>query len=227
MPLLQAPQDLVGAFEQCHARLLQQAAQQPQPHHHPKEHEHPHQQQQRLNVSHSGASCLLVCIDPAKKQLLAASAGLCHAVMARAAPADALTVLELSPRLALGYNVAETSRLDAEGSQICYSCRVMSPQQGDSTTSQSQQAAAASGQGQLPWGAQQQVQQQQQASCPEPVLIGPDGQAHAGVRASRLLGYSSASSAGRYQTVALPVLERELSGNYLTRLGMRWLGMLH
>jgi hypothetical protein len=128
--------------------------------------------------------------------LLAAAAGLCQGVMARAAPAGALTVLELSPRLALGYNVAETSRLDAEGSRICYSCRVVSqPQEG--TSDQSQQSAAASGHWQLPWVAQQ--QQQQQASCPEPVLIGPDGQAHAGVRASRLLGYSSVNSAGGYQ----------------------------
>lgn len=184
--LLQTPNDLLAAFEQCHARLLQQAAHQQPQQQLPQEH-----QQQHLNVSHSGASCLLVCVDPASKQLLAASAGLCQGVMARAAPGGALTVLELSPRLALGYNVAETSRLDAEGSRICYSCRTLSQPT-------PQQPAAAAGTGGQPsmTGATQQQVQQQQTSCPEPVLIGPDGQPHAGVRASRLLGYSSASSAG-------------------------------
>lgn len=176
---MQTPDDLTAVFEQCHAQLLQQASQQPQQH------------QQQLNISHSGASCLLVCLDQANKQVLAASAGLCHAVMARAAPGGALTVLELSPRLALGYNVAETSRLDAEGSSICYSCRTLAqwtPQAQDQQDSK----AAPAGQ-----------QQHQQATCPEPVLIGPDGQPLHGVGASRLLGYSSASSAG---VVASPVV---------------------
>jgi hypothetical protein len=175
----QTSDDLTAAFQQCHAQLLQLASQQPQQH------------QQQLNISHSGASCLLVCIDQANKQVLAASAGLCHAVMARAASGGALTVLELSPRLALGYNVAETSRLDAEGSSICYSCRMLSlwaPQAQDQQDSKAAPAAQ---------------QQQQQATCPEPVLIGPNGQPLVGVGASRLLGYSSATSAG---VIATPVV---------------------
>lgn len=177
---LQMPDALISAFEQCHAKLVQQASQQPQ-----------HQYQHPLDVSQSGASCLVVALDLASKQLLAASAGLCHAVMARAAPGGALTVLELSPRLALGYNVAETSRLDAEGSSICYSCRTLvqcTPQP------QGQQDAQS---------AVDPQQQLQQATCPEPVLIGPDGAPLPGVRASRLLGYTSASAAG---VTATPVV---------------------
>lgn len=128
--------------------------------------------------------------------MLAASAGLCHGVMARSAPGGAFTVLELSPRLALGYNVAETSRLDAEGSSICYSYRTLPmhwapPQQQQHNAGAVAQAAPAH------------QHQQQQASCPEPVLVGRDGQPFPGVRASRLLGYTSASSAG---VTATPVV---------------------
>lgn len=123
--------------------------------------------------------------------MLAASAGLCHAVMARSAPGGALTVLELSPRLALGYNVAETSRLDAEGSSICYSYRTLPMQQQQHNAGAVAQAAPAH------------QHQQQQASCPEPVLVGRDGQPFPGVRASRLLGYTSASPAG---VTATPVV---------------------
>lgn len=134
-------------------------------------------------------------VDQDKKQLLAASAGLCHAVMARSASEGKLTVLELSPRLALGYNVAETSRLDAVGSSICYSCDSGTLQQGSllqEDQQQPQDTAAATAAATEP----QQEPQLQLPCCPEPVLVGPNGLPLPGVQSSRLLGYSSASTAG-------------------------------
>lgn len=194
-PSQQAAKDLVAAFEQCHAKLLQQSQAQQQLHNTQQQsQQHQHHQ---LNASSSGASCLLVCLDQDNKQLLAASAGLCQAVLARAAPDGALTVLELLPRLALGFNVAETSRLDALGSRICYSFSGTQQQQQQQKLLQQQQQQEL----EAPAAEETPQQQQQQlssssSSTNEPVLIGPDGQALPSVRSSRLLGFSTATSAG-------------------------------
>lgn len=135
-------------------------------------------------------------VDQDNKQLLAASAGLCHAVMARSASEGKLTVLELSPRLALGYNVAETSRLDAVGSSICYSCDSSTLQQGTLLQEEQQQPQDAAATTAAAEAEPQQEAQLQLPCCPEPVLVGPNGLPLPGVRSSRLLGYSSASTAG-------------------------------
>lgn len=174
----------MAAFQQCHQQLLQQQHQQ----------QHGQQPQQQttncsgnsINLSHSGASALLVALDPAQQRLLVASAGLCRAVLARSTPTGDLTVMELTTYLALGHDATETARLDAAGSSICYPAAgaVHRDYQGTATRASNSSSP-------------------QTLYQPEAVLVGPDGQVLPGVKASRMLGYTSAAAAG---VVSTPVV---------------------
>lgn len=85
--------------------------------------------------------------------------------------------------------MAETSRLDAHGSSICYSHSDSS----SSSSCYSRNGLAAADEDNKE---SQQQQQQQAASCPGPVLLDPTGKPLPGLGASRVLGFSAASSAG-------------------------------
>ncbi|KAF8065920.1 hypothetical protein HT031_002981 [Scenedesmus sp. PABB004] len=157
------PAAVEAAFQQCQEQLLARArappGQEPAP---------------ALDAVTSGASALAVALDQAGGRLLVASAGLSKAVLARSSPAGDLTVMELTPRLALGHDPTETARLDAAGSVVAYA-----------QPAHPSGAPGGAGAAAAPPGEQQ-----------EAVLLGPDGALLAGVSATRLLGFAGAARAG-------------------------------
>ncbi|WIA17384.1 hypothetical protein OEZ85_014242 [Tetradesmus obliquus] len=169
---------LEAAFLQCHQQLLQL-----QPQQNPQANAGPGS---TLDTATSGTAALLLSLDQSRSQLLVASAGLCTAVLARSSPAGGLTVLELTPRLALGHDPTETARLDAAGSSISYT------QQAPPATAAAAATAATEEELQQASSSSSSVLQQQQAA----VLTAPDGSVLHHVGASRLLGYSAATAAG-------------------------------
>jgi serine/threonine protein phosphatase PrpC len=199
MWILQAPAALEAAFNQCHQQLLQL-----QPQQHPAANNGPGS---TLDTATSGASALLLALDQNQSKLLVASAGLCKAVLARSSPAGSLTVMELTPRLALGHDPTETARLDAAGSSICYQPPAAEGEgEGSSTDAGNASSDAAADACQT--NAYSSSHDSTGTSSilddqPAAVLVAPDGSVLQHVGASRLLGCSAATSAG---VVSTPVV---------------------
>ncbi|KAF6259367.1 hypothetical protein COO60DRAFT_1017425 [Scenedesmus sp. NREL 46B-D3] len=206
-----APAALEAAFHQCHQQLLQL-----QPQQHPAANSGPGS---TVDTATSGASALLLALDQSKAQLMVASAGLCKAVLARSSPAGSFTVMELTPRLALGHDPTETARLDAAGSSICYqppaaaAAADKSPGSlpagnrsaeaadnsgtgGSDISAGSVDAGACSSFGSSSYDSGAGMPSSNFLNQPAAVLVAPDGSVLQHVGASRLLGCSAASAAG-------------------------------
>lgn len=176
---------------QCHQQLTQSSQQQQQQ---PPDSHNSTATNPGIDTANSGTSALLAVLDQQQQRLLVASSGLCRAVLVRSSAAGDLTVMELTPYLALGHDATETARLDAAGSNIFYLPAAAAVHRDFQGTAATENVSA---------NTPSMTNSLANVAQPDAVLVGPDDQVLAGVRASRMLGFSRAASAG---VMATPVV---------------------